>query len=284
MKSNLTVCLCAGALLVLPSALVAASPLRASGAQKSTSNNAKTNSAKASKSKQLSADALHLLQQVGMARQAISAKDTKKAVSDIDHALAERSKLATASKAEGQSMVVPLYSELDDNSTLGPVLAARKGQQQPNLSKPLTVEDASVQYTFVGLDLDKAKSRLEAAKTALHNNNTQAASDSLAAIGSDLTVESSSQDVPLLAIRENLGMAQTAVKHAKYADASASLKEAAAELKEYGNGSAAHAQDAQKLHDQVDALSKTISEHHSNAKGTIEGWWQEVDSWFTAHA
>jgi hypothetical protein len=37
----------------------------------------------------------------------------------------------TLAKSKGTSLVVPLYSEFDEASTLGPMMAARKGKQAP---------------------------------------------------------------------------------------------------------------------------------------------------------
>ncbi len=275
MKSGLAACVCAGGLLFVPASSVLAAP-RSEGATTSHSNS------KATASKQLSLEATHMLHEIQIARQAITANEKQQAIEDIDHAMAQRNRLMTLTKAKGQSMVVPLYTELDDTSVLGPMIAARKGKQQPNMSSPITVDDATAQYTFVGLDLDKAGRRLEAARTALTNNNNQAASDSLGAIGDDLIVESRDSDLPLLAARENLGLAASAAKHSKYQEASAALKEASTDVNQYAStNSAKHAEEAKVMRTKIDNLSKTITEHHDTAVGTIEGWWQEVDSWFT---
>ena len=268
-----------GSQLVLPTSLLSAAPQNGTA----TDSNSKTMShSKANSAKQLTHEATLLLQQVEQAKQAVTAKQTQTAVSHINQAMSDRNQLATLSKAKGQSMIVPLYTELDDTSTLGPMLSAKKGKPQPNTNAPITVDDAAVQYTFVGLDLDKAKSRLEAAKTALHNNNPQAASDSLAAIGTDLEVETKDADLPLLAARENLGLAQTAVQKRQYKEANAALKEASIDVDKYSNqNSAQHAQEAKDLHGKIDSLSKTIEQDHSGAANTIQNWWHEVDSWFT---
>lgn len=268
--------------IALPTSVLNAAPKTASANKSTIDSNKQAGHTKNDLTKQLSQQATRLIQEVEQARQAVAAKQTQAALSDIDHALSDRSQLASLAKANGRPMIVPLYTELDDSSTLGPVLAARKGKPQPNPSSPITVDDASAQFTFVGMDLDKAKSRLEAARTALHNNNPQAASDSLAAIGSDLVVQTEQTDLPLLAARENLGIAETAVKSGKYQEASAALKEASIDVDKYSKeGSAHHAHEASDLHKRIDVLTQTISQHHSTtAANTIDNWWHEVDGWF----
>lgn len=259
--------------------MLSAAPQK-SYATKSTASEASTS--KDDTTKRLDREATNILQQVNEASKAITAKQTKTAIMHIDRALAIRSQLATLSKAQGQSMIVPLYAELDDTSVLGPMLSTKKGKPQPSTSGPITVDDASAQYTFVGLDLDKAKSRLDGAKMALNNKNPQAASDSLAAIGTDLVVETEEADLPLLAARENLGIAQTAVKNRKYQEANAALKEASMALNTYSNkNSGQHTGEAKALRTKIDSLSQNIAQNHSGAEATIDGWWHEVDNWFT---
>lgn len=272
MKSEFVAGLLAGGLLLTSGNLLAAA---------STTGKAETKAAVPGK---MSADATKMLHQVNLAREAITAKNTTKAEHDIDAALTERTHLAALAKAKGKSMVIPLYSELDDTSTLGPAMAARNGKTQPNLKAPLAVTDVSSQFTFVGVDLDKAKSRLDAAKQALKNHNDQAASDSLGAIGTDLVMQTNDQDLPLLAIRENLGVARAAVKETHYKEASAALKQASSELNSYaGSGSAQHAAEAKKMRAQIDELSGDVAAHRSKAETDIQQWWQEVDGWFQKH-
>lgn len=152
MKSEIAVRIFVGGLLLLPCNLLLATPATASGSPGHT-----TASSKPTTSDQLSSDATHMLHKVDLARKAISAKNTPEAVRDINDALSECGQLATLSKKKGQSMVVPLYSELDDTSTLGPAMSARNGKAQPNLTAPITVDDVSAQYTYVGIDLERRR-------------------------------------------------------------------------------------------------------------------------------
>ena len=230
--------------------------------------------------------ATRLLQHVDQARHAISSNDKQAALNHINQALAERNQLATLAKSKGTSLVV-LYTEFDETSTLGPMMAARKGKQAPESSNgpktyaPVTVEQASGEFTFVGLDLDKAKTRLDSAKTALDNGNNQAASDSLSAIETDLIMETDEASFPLLAARENLGIAESAAKDAHPKEAAAALKEASTDLNKFADGNPPqHVDEARGLGRAIDSYAQNIGPSHTAAVAKIDGWWHEVDSWF----
>lgn len=277
-----------GAVYLACQMTLTASPVAAVPQSNSATNSTTKNASKSTDHtpEQMSHLATRLLQKVDQARQALSTKQTQTAAGDINQALADRNQLASIAKAKGRPMIVPLYSELDQTSVLRPILTARNGgKQQPSTSAPITVNDATAQFTFAGLDLDKAKTRLDAAKTALQNNNSQAAADSLAAIGNDLVVQTVQTDVPLLASRENLGIAKIAVKNNKDKEATAALKEASTALDRYaGESSAHHASDAKSLAKQIDSFAPTLAQNHAGATSKIDGWWHQVDNWLAPPA
>ncbi len=227
--------------------------------------------------------AIRLLDQVEQAKQSLAANQTQTAMEHINRALSYRDQLATLPHAYGQSRIVPLYWEFDDTSVLGQVLAARKdGKPQPGKSAPITVDQAGTQYTFVGLDLNKVRSRLDAAKSALSSHHPQAAASSLGRIGEELVITKIQAEYPLLAARENLGLAEIAIMKGRDHEAAAALKEASVTLEQYANGHAAHRPfEAKSLSKRIDSLSQTINQNQKGANGKIDRWWNEVNSWFT---
>jgi hypothetical protein len=276
----------AGALYLAYQMTLAAPVLNAAPQNASTSKS-KASSPDTQDAKQMNQLATRLLQHADEARHAISSNQKQAAVNHINQALGDWSQLASLAKSKHLGMTVPLYSEFDESSTLGPLMAARKGNQQsntkttPNSYTPVTVEQASGQFTFIGLDLDKAKSRLDAAKTALNNNNTQAASDSLGAVETDLVMESEQTNFPLLAARENLGIAESAVKNGHVKEAAAALKEASTDLNTFaGANPPHHAEDAKTLSKSIESYSQSIGQNRAGAATKIDGWWHEVDNWF----
>lgn len=237
----------------------------------------------ASKHRRFSRQGLRILAQIEQARQSIAANQTQTAMEHIQRALAERSQLAMTVQKAGQPILVPLYWEMDETSVLGPVLAARSdGGRQPSKSAPITVEEAGTQYTFVGLDLNKVERRLVAAQTALKNNDPKSADASLRHIGDELVVLKVKDEFPLLAARENLGLAEIAIRSGHYKEAAAALQQASITLGQYASESSAHRPyEAKGLSQQIDALSKTVQQNHAGAADRIAGWWEKVNQWFT---
>ncbi len=234
-------------------------------------------------SRQSSHLALRLLDQVERAKQSLAANQTQTAVQHINQALTYRDQLAARPHATDGPVIVPLYWEFDDTSVLGRALAARKdGKPQPAKSAPITVDAAGMQYTFVGLDLNKVRSRLDAAKSALSSNDPQAAATSISRIGDELVVMKVQAEYPLLAARENLGLAEIAIMNGRYTEAAAALKEASVTLDQYASGHSAHRPfEAKSLSKRIDSLSHTITQNHTGAASKIDGWWNEVNGWFT---
>lgn len=227
--------------------------------------------------------ALHILDQVEQAKQSLAANQPQSAVQHINQALTYRDQLAALPHATGGPVIVPIYWEFDDTSVLGRTLAARKdGKPQPAKSAPITVDAAGTQYTFVGLDLDKARTRLDNAKSALSSNHPQAAAASLSRIGDELVVMTVRAEYPLLAARENLGLAEIAIMNGRYSEAAAALKEASVTLDQYASSQAAHRPfEAKSLSKQIDSLSQTIEKNHTGASARIDAWWNHVNAWFT---
>lgn len=227
--------------------------------------------------------ALHILDQVEQAKQSLAANQTQTAVQHINQALTYRDQLAALPHATGGPVIVPLYWEFDDTSVLGRTLAARKdGKPQPAKSAPITVDAAGTQYTFVGLDLNKVRSRLDAAKSALSSNDPQAAAASLSRIGDELVVMTVRAEYPLLAARENLGLAEIGIMNERYTEAAAALKEASITLDQYASSHSAHRPfEAKSLSKQIDSLSQTIVQNHTGASAKIDAWWNHVNTWFT---
>lgn len=227
--------------------------------------------------------AIRILGQVEQARQSLAAKQTQTAVGHINRALALRDRLSSMAKTNVRPVIVPLYWEFDDTAVLGRTMSARKdGKQQPSKSAPITVDQAGTQYTFVGLDLNKVRSRLDAAKSALSGNHPQAAVTSLDRIGDELVVMTVKAEYPLLAARENLGLAEIAIRHGHYNEAGAALKEAAVTLDQYASGPTAHRpNEAKSLSKRIDAASHTVARNHTETASKIGGWWNEVNGWFT---
>jgi hypothetical protein len=228
-----------------------------------------------------------LLQDANHADQALQKNDDGAANKDIDDAITLRTKLAQDAKADGSSMTVPLYTDLDDTeylSTVGKKTTSEAATSATTASaksgaQPLTVQSNVGQVTYLAIDLDKTNSRLNAAKIAIRNKNDQAAEDSLSAIGSNLVAVSVSTDLPLLTAREDLALARTALNAKNNQAATADLHQASQALTAYA-ASGPRAADARKLSGEIDAAAGAAATPSAVSTQTVDSWWQRVKDWF----
>lgn len=229
--------------------------------------------------------AWQLLQDADSARSALANDDITTAKRDIDEALAARTRMLDMARPNsGSPSIVPIFSELDDTAIVSPAHAGVAASPAPLASASpgaLTVRANDARYTYLAIDLTKTKSRLDAAKTALHNDNRQAAEDSLAAIGSDLIATTDSTDVPLLTAREDLALAQRAMHAKALPAAAADLRQAAVALNAYSRPE--HRADAQRLANEIQNLEPVTTGTASSASAKIEAWWSSVKTWFSQH-
>lgn len=231
---------------------------------------------------QMSHEAASIFTDVGKASKSLSNGNKAAAEQDIQAAMVVRNRLSMTAKANNFPKVVPLYTEIEQSTDIGTILASKNnGKPLPSpRRKPVTVDDVNDQFTFVGVDLDKTKARLQSAKEAIQNNNIQAAKDTLNAVGEDLVVIKVGVDAPLLAVRENLGVAQLAAKDKRPAEVTAALQQSEAELKAYSqNSGSAHGHDAMVLQKSISSMLSTSAQNALGAAAKIGGWWTEVNNW-----
>ena len=228
-----------------------------------------------------------LLQDADHADKALQKNDVSAANKDIDDAMTIRTKLAQEAKADGTSMTVPLYADLDDTEYLSTVGKKTNSSSTTSASttparaaaQPMTVQSNVGQITYMAIDLDRTASRLNAAKIAIRNKNDQAAEDSLSAIGSNLVADSVSTDLPLLTAREDLALARTALNAKNSQAAAADLHQASQALNAYA-ASGPRAADAKKLSGEIDATAGSTAAPSAVSTQTVDSWWQRVKDWF----
>ena len=230
---------------------------------------------------QMSHEAAKIFSDTDSAVSALSNGNKTAAMNDINMAISTRDQLATTARSHDLPKVVPVYSEMEQDSSIGPMVAKRNnGTPLPRSKEPVTVDAASAQFTFVGIDLEKTKGRLQGAKDAISKNNLQSARDTLNAIGDDLVVEKISADTPLLAIRENLGIAQTAVMSHQDTEATAALRQAALELAAYAkSGPGPHTATAREMGYSVSRMLGASAQRDPSSSATIADWWAQVNHW-----
>ena len=219
-----------------------------------------------------------LLGDAQSARLALIRNDTAAATKDIDSAVVARAKLVQIAHANGKSMVVQIYTELDENAA--PSSDFMAPERVPNETRAGHIK--ALETTYFAIDLDKARTRLDAAQRAVRDKDNQSAEDSLGAIRSDLVRGNDAGDVPLLAARRELALAQGAIGSGRLGDASADLKKASGALKSYS--SVGHSAAAHQLAADIQSSMRIDAQSASSVSTKIERWWASVKTWFSQHA
>lgn len=219
-----------------------------------------------------------LLGDARSARLALISNDTIMATRDIDYALAERANLVRIARAHGKSMVVQIYTELDDNAALS--YDFMTPERVPNETRARHMK--SLEVTYFAIDLNKARTRLDAAQRAVRAGNDRSAEDSLEAIRSDLVHGNNVADAPLLAARRDLVLAQGDISHSQLGAASSELGKASDSLKGYS--SAGHKVAAHQLADDIRSSVRLSTQSGSTVSTKIDGWWASLKTWFSQHA
>ena len=216
-----------------------------------------------------------LLGDAKLARLALISNDTAKATKDIDSAVAARAKLVQIAHANGKSMTVQISTELDNNAELSDDFMIP--ERVPNETRAGHIR--SLETTYFAINLDKAKTRLDAAQHAVGNGDRQSAENALAAIRSDLIHGNDAVDVPLLAARRELALAQGAIGSNQLGAASADLRKASNSLKSYS--SVGHSAAAHQLAADIQSSIRFNTQSASSVSMKIDDWWASVKTWFS---
>ena len=241
--------------------------------------------------------AAKMLEETAHARQAIKDKNQQMAVTHVNQALEAAGKIQTTAG------MIPIYTELEQTSVIGPLQAAR-GAQTPESTtasreapapataareqKPggMAVRDVEGGFTSINVDMSEARTHLDAAKTALQDNNLSQADTALQAVQSGVSMMTVEADLPLVKARQNLAMALTHVKQGRMSGAQAPLKAAADALDSYRQmPSAAHSTEAAQLSRDIHDFVSTMKEKtQSQASDQIQQWWNHVADWTGAES
>jgi hypothetical protein len=230
------------------------------------------------KDRQSTGIVVQLLASAKSARLALMRNDTAAATKEIDSAAAARTKLVRVAHANGASVIVPIYTELDTNAALSDDFMIP--ERVPYRTRAGHIR--SLETTYFAINLDKAKTRLDAAQHAVRDGDSRSAETSLAGIRSDLIHGNDAADVPLLAARRELALAQGDISSNQLGAASANLQKASNSLKGYssvGHGAAVH-----QLADDIESSMRVNTQSGSAVSTKIDGWWTSVKTWFSLHA
>jgi len=225
---------------------------------------------------------LDMLDHTNKARTAIANKNKQAALNDIDAATSD----LTKAQSDAQGKIIPLYQEFASVSVVAPVRAeqqknAANSNSSATSNKPVpeTVHQVAGGYSVMEIDTDGAMSHLNAAKTALNNENWNAADKDLAALQDGVVFASYRSDMPLVRAQENLILARRNAREDNYRETRAALASSAKALAAYAQESGPHANDAKNLQQEIQSYDQHIMKTHSDAVSKIDGWWNTASNW-----
>lgn len=235
----------------------------------------------------LSGEVSRLLYDTSQARTALKDNQRGQAAQDVNQALQADNQITS-------HHLVPLYSELDEYSVIGPIVASRSAatnapngaQTTANQSRPeaLAVQQVTGDYTMAELDPALARTHLQAAQQALANGNIQLANEALKGVEDSVILVSVGSDLPLVRARDNLVLARMDVRHGQYEKAHLDLRAACRALTAYQQGGGAFSAQAQTLRSEIQNYNQNIQNDHEQASANIESWWNQTAGWTTPSA
>ena len=243
-----------------------------------------------------SRDLTDMEQAARQAENAIAYQDKDDALEHVNHALKNADQILD----RGQGDYVPFYEEFTTYSVLGPFTNARlqgdlkksaenkpqtKAEKksavsdepsQANKQQPTTVQEATGEYSSIGVNVKEAKEHLMAAKQALNNGNLDKADAALKAVSSAAVISEIRADLPLVRARENLIIARRDAAHDNTAGMRAALKASSNALAEYRTSSSAKNRDeATRIRQEIQQFVDK-GKAGNDATSKIDNWWDEV--------
>lgn len=221
---------------------------------------------------EISTLAASLLQQTDLARQAIAHHDQRAAQEAIRQAQDLTRKIETTAGTRNQPLVVTVSSQLDKEATMVP---ARK--------RNASISEVRGTLTATLLNVTNARLKLESASQALQAGDFNAADMDLAAVQAGAVTKTYTGDMPVMQARENLSIARSRVQQGDYKDAILPLKSAASALDRFAQQvpKPQQAELAEKMKLDIDAYAERITHDHTDALDRVNGWYDQVDDWFT---
>ncbi len=249
----------------------------------------------------LSIAAGKLLNHVDHARNDLKVKNIIGAKHEVDKALtlgniiktAMPSYLVTTKLAAGQykyedqskvqPLLVTLHDELNVETVMGPVRAAKREAAKKFAGETgQVVQDVKLHESRALLDVGLALSGLEQARKYLLENKSSSADNALSIIQTGVVTEYVVSDLPLERVQANLVLARQAIKDNKFDQAKLALQVAQDSLQEYEKTVGSNrARESSQLRAEIQSLSASMQQ--ANAKASQEkltNWWNTVTHWF----
>lgn len=232
----------------------------------------------------LSADLINVLQQTDEAKQAVRDRNKQLALTNINEALSHLDQASTIARSENLGSTVPIFAEFGTTAVIGPIQPAKAQTGQPGAAQqPLTdeerqyqtpvVRDIEAEYTDLAINLDTARTHLEAARDALQKNDFATADSALTAVQSGVMVRQAETDMPLVRARLNLALAEQHINQGNYDQARAPLQEASDALAAY---SGQHTREVTQIQSDLTSLLENYDQARPQAAERVHRMWNQV--------
>jgi hypothetical protein len=255
----------------------------------------------ADEQKAISHSASRILKHADQARDALAEKSYKDAEKNVDQALRlveiienvmpdykvkaeiEAGDLTYSDEENVKPATVTIYEELEKREILTPVKEAKqkeaeKKAEKENLSLPVDIDLVS---TKAELNVAAAKASLEEAKKNLKDKKYKAADTDLRSLQTDVILTYAEVDLPLTTARKNLVIAKNLVDSGDFREAEFVLNVATDALERYEESVGEHrAKESKELRDEINKLSKKLSQDPEASSNKLEEWWNKILEWF----
>jgi hypothetical protein len=204
------------------------------------------------------------------ARVAIANHDTEAAKTHVGAAI-------DALKQIGAVQLVPIYTEVTEESFIGGVQSAKANKPMVAGQNPVAVKAVAGGYTRVLLDTSVARKQLDAARAAIGRGDLTAADASLKTLQQSVVLEQSATRMPLVRARQNLTLASTAAAQSNWQQVQVQLQASARALGDYAKvAPAGDLGDVHVLQQQISSYASTVAKQHDDAASRINGWWVQA--------
>jgi hypothetical protein len=225
--------------------------------------------------------AVTLLNQVNMARQAVNAHDRSAAQDQTAQALALAHRILQESAGQPQPVLVTMSKDLETTTTYTPVKKLKNGDLTPDRMKHNTsVREVQATGTMQQLDVSSAADRLAATQTALAAENWTAADQDLRQIQESVIHMRVDDTMPLMQAKDNLQLAKARILEGKPGDARMPLRAAAQSLVDFEKLSPGP--DAEKADYMRRQMLERADRVHHNTNETlsfIDSWLDQIGQW-----
>jgi len=223
---------------------------------------------------EISGMAVGILGQAAAAQRAVAQHDQAAALDHIRLGKALAAEILQSAGSQGPRVLVEVRRDTETTTTYADVKRHKGEMSADRLKKNTNIAEVDQQVTASMLDVTGASQQLDAAQDAIQRGEWGRADAALGAIPNSVTQSRVTGDMPLLRAKSNLELARTRILNGKYKDARAPLRAAAQALADFQRQfPGPHAEDADRMRQQMLEYADRIDDHRSDILDRINATW-----------